>query len=147
MDLGRKGVVCCVLVLLVAEWTVLAQSLATHPKSVHRWVQMEYDWASMGQDRNEWIAQGLFVPENCVLAGIKQWEDTTYVTIPRWAPGVPATLNQITVDSNGSPLLLPFPSWEDQLVNTTKGLKNVQSNLRSLPFSPRTATSSLSLSL
>ena len=92
---------------------------------LYKWVQMDYDWIGMNEDKNEWIADGLFIAENCVLAGIKQWEDSIYVTIPRWAPGVPATLNKV-VERNGIPLLLPFPPVSEQMINTTNGLKNVQ---------------------
>ena len=101
-------------------------------KVVHEWVQMDYDWESMGEDRNEWIADGRFIAENCVLAGIKVWKNTTFVTIPRWAPGVPATLNTI-VEVNGVPLLRPFPPVQYQSINTTDGLKNVQGAFVSLP--------------
>jgi sugar lactone lactonase YvrE len=33
-----------------------------------------------------------------------------YLSVPRWAPGIPATLNRVIV-KDGKPLLDPFPSW------------------------------------
>jgi sugar lactone lactonase YvrE len=33
-----------------------------------------------------------------------------YLSVPRWAPGIPATLNMIVM-KDGKPLLAPFPSW------------------------------------
>ena len=109
--------------LLVVGVSAKEQNLTS--SILYKWVQMDYDWIGMQEDKNEWISEGLFVAENCVLAGIKQWEDTIYVTIPRWAPGVPATLNTVTT-RNGVPLLLPFPPVQEQMINTTNGLKNVQ---------------------
>lgn len=105
---------------------LLSFCLAFSPNYEYEWVQMKYDWDHIGQDENQWINEGLYIPENCVLAGIKQWKDSVFVTIPRWAPGVPATLNKVVV-KNGNPLLQPFPPIEQQMINTTKGLKNVQS--------------------
>lgn len=110
-----------IFLLLVLQATVFGLNSV-----LHEWVQMNYDWESMGQDENQWISEGLFIAQNCILAGIKQWEDTIFVTIPRWAPGVPATLNRIVYNSQGIPLLQPFPPVENQMINTTNGLKNVQ---------------------
>lgn len=33
-----------------------------------------------------------------------------YLSVPRWSPGIPATLNKIVM-KDGKPLLAPFPSW------------------------------------
>ena len=105
---------------------------------LYEWVEMAYDWEGMGEDEQAWIDAGLYIAENCVLAGIKQWEETVFVTIPRWAPGVPATLNRV-VEREGSALLEPFPAVEGQMLNNTQGLKNVQGpphSFRPLPSLP-----------
>jgi len=112
-----KRVVLLSLIAMVCATTV--------PEILYQWVQIDYDWEAMGVDKNQYIQEGLFIAENCILSGIKQWKDDIYVTIPRWAPGVPATLNKIVV-KNGIPLLLPFPPIEQQMINTTNGLKFVQ---------------------
>src|SRR3990167_11202011 len=106
---------------------ILAQPTINH-KVLYEWVLMEYDWASMGVNKEAYEEQGLYIAENCILAGIKQWQDTIYVTIPRWAPGVPATLNKLVIN-NGVAMLQPFPPISEQMINTTYGIKNVQGNL------------------
>ena len=98
---------------------------------IYEWKIMKYDWEGIGEDEELWKQEGLYIEENCILAGIKQWKDTIYVTIPRWAPGVPATLNRI-VEVNGEPLLLPFPDIADQMINKTDGIKYVQGDFSSL---------------
>jgi sugar lactone lactonase YvrE len=47
-----------------------------------------------------------------------------YVSVPRWAKGIPATLNRI-VEVDGKPLLEPFPSWDWNKVGNVKVLQSV----------------------
>ncbi|WP_163100867.1 L-dopachrome tautomerase-related protein [Peribacillus alkalitolerans] len=47
-----------------------------------------------------------------------------YVSVPRWAKGIPATLNRIVV-VDGKPLLEPFPSWDWNKVGNEKVLQSV----------------------
>lgn len=47
-----------------------------------------------------------------------------YVSVPRWSPGIPATVNKIeTVD--GKPLLSAYPSWEMNKVGNPNALQSV----------------------
>ena len=49
---------------------------------LYEWVTLEYEWgSSMGGSRQEFIDTGRFIPENCALAGIKQYQNTIYVTV------------------------------------------------------------------
>jgi len=89
-------------------------------------VAVEYDWAAIGVPRETLLANGSFIPENCAITGIKQWGDDVFVTVPRWLPGVPATLNKVVV-VNGKSVLQPWPSYQSQDANSPSGIKYVQS--------------------
>lgn len=135
--------------VLVAVFVALVVCSAASPASgvdavegtvLFEWVEMAYDWKAMGENEQAWVDAGLYIAENCVLAGIKQWGETVFVTIPRWAPGVPATLNRLVEHEDGA-LLVPFPAVAAQMLNNTQGLKNVQGRPE-----PRARFPSLSLS-
>ncbi|MFD1676449.1 L-dopachrome tautomerase-related protein [Alicyclobacillus fodiniaquatilis] len=50
--------------------------------------------------------------KHAMPAGIKvDQQGNTYVSVPRWADGIPATMNRIVI-KNGKPLLEAFPSWD-----------------------------------
>lgn len=47
-----------------------------------------------------------------------------YVSVPRWAAGIPATLNRIVM-KNGKPLLNPFPNWQWNQAGDKNALQSV----------------------
>lgn len=50
--------------------------------------------------------------KHAMPAGIKvDRQGTYYVSVPRWAKGIPSTMNRIVM-KDGKPLLEAFPSWE-----------------------------------
>jgi sugar lactone lactonase YvrE len=50
--------------------------------------------------------------KKCMPAGIKvDQQGNYYVSVPRWAHGIPSTMNRIVI-KNGKPLLDAFPNWE-----------------------------------
>jgi len=77
----------------------------------------------MGESRAAWLNDGRFIPDNCALAGIKVYQNLTFVTVPRWTPGVPATLNQVVQDAWGNSLLRPWPTWTDQDITKANTIK------------------------
>ena len=67
--------------------------------------------------------QSGYIEENNVIAGIRVYRNTTYLTVPRWRPGVPATLNTLAASGR----LTPYPSWEMQEVGNCSTIQYVQS--------------------
>lgn len=47
-----------------------------------------------------------------------------YLSVPRWAPGIPATVNKIEV-IDGKPLLSAYPSWEMNKIGNPRALQSV----------------------
>jgi sugar lactone lactonase YvrE len=47
-----------------------------------------------------------------------------YLSVPRWAPGIPATVNRIEI-VDGKPLLSAWPSWEMNKIGDPKALQSV----------------------
>ena len=57
-------------------------------------------------------------------AGVKTDRDGNwYVSVPRWEPGIPATVNKIEV-VDGKPLLTAFPSWEMNEIGNPDALQS-----------------------
>jgi sugar lactone lactonase YvrE len=58
-------------------------------------------------------------------AGVKTDRDGNwYVSVPRWAPGIPATVNKIKM-VDGKPLLSAYPSWEMNKIGDPSALQSV----------------------
>ncbi len=89
--------------LLVMAWCQ-GRSLST--ETVYEWTNLVFEGLPTGLSFNE---------SNCALAGVKVFRGTYYVTVPRWLPGVPATLLRVNPATGG---LVPFPSYEANAVET-----------------------------
>mmetsp|Transcript_8931 Transcript_8931/g.21978 ORF Transcript_8931/g.21978 Transcript_8931/m.21978 type:complete len:461 (-) Transcript_8931:323-1705(-) len=68
-----------------------------------------------------------FIVENNVITGIKAYNGTIYLTVPRWKPGVPSTLNSLYLGPDGAASLKPYPSCEWQRIGDANALQYVQS--------------------
>jgi sugar lactone lactonase YvrE len=86
-----------------------------------QWTVIDYAWPN-ADARFQAIGSGAYQPENNAMTGIKAFKGEIFVTIPRWRPGVPSTLNKVV---NGT--LVPYPSWEMQTPYVPWGLTYVQS--------------------
>lgn len=59
------------------------------------------------------IANKEFIPENNLPLGLEIYGDRIFVSMPKWKPGVPATLAVIPrVPREASPKLVPYPNWQ-----------------------------------
>ncbi|KAK6986156.1 protein yellow [Biomphalaria glabrata] len=94
---------------------------------VYEWTTLDFVWPS-SNDRSEALRSGSFIPERNLIAGIKVYKDTIYLTIPRWrwVSGQPATLTKV-VEIGGQAKLEPYPSWAEQKVGDCNALQYVQS--------------------
>ncbi|MBK9124536.1 MAG: SMP-30/gluconolactonase/LRE family protein [Chloroflexi bacterium] len=58
-------------------------------------------------------------------AGFKNDRDGNYyLSVPRWAPGIPATVNKIEI-VDGKPMLRAYPSWEMNEIGRPDALQSV----------------------
>lgn len=58
-------------------------------------------------------------------AGFKTDRDGNYyLSVPRWAPGIPATVNKIVI-VDGKPYLSAYPNWEMNATNNPAALQSV----------------------
>ncbi len=58
-------------------------------------------------------------------AGFKTDADGNYyLSVPRWAPGIPATVNKIVI-VDGKPMLEAYPSWEMNRIREPQALQSV----------------------
>ncbi|KAL5284321.1 Y-f.2 family protein [Megaselia abdita] len=96
----------------------------------YAWKTMDYNWPS-DEDRDAAIKRGFYNPESMVILGIDRWRDMLFVTVPRWRSGVVSTLNYISLfNTERSPKLEPYPSWDDNSLETEHTLSTVISAYR-----------------
>ncbi|XP_031777739.1 protein yellow [Nasonia vitripennis] len=98
-------------------------------KAQFYWNYLNFTWPS--EDAyNSALVDGLYIPENNIITGIKIYEDKLFLTLPRWKRGVPATLvsTPLTpVNNDRSPLLEPYPNWDMQKLDNCSAFQYVQS--------------------
>ncbi|XP_071107774.1 protein yellow-like [Haliotis cracherodii] len=92
---------------------------------VYKWHAVDYEWPNSSV-KQEFIKNGSFIITNNIIAGIKIYNESVYVTVPRWRKGVPSTLN-VVVEKDGEAILRPFPSWSMQTVGDCSAIQYSQS--------------------
>lgn len=119
----RRLLVVVGLSLVVADM----KTRLTSPVVFAEFVQVNYTWDSQHMYA-DYHQSGGYVPENCLLAGIKvDAAVRLFVTVPRWKSGVPGTLNRLVESAPGQHTLTPYPSWDMQREGDPGGLQNCQS--------------------
>lgn len=115
-------------VLLILVFGNCTNSLRMEEKFT--WKTMDYNWPS-DNERSAAIERGFYNPESNVILGIDRWKDKLFLTVPRWRSGVVSTLNYICIsDVERSPKLQPYPSWDDNSLETEHTSSSVVSVYR-----------------
>ncbi len=80
-----------------------------HYEMVYHWNRLDWNFPDPGMKQDFEINEYW---KKAMPAGIKVDRDLNYyVSVPRWAYGIPATMNRIVM-RDGKPILDAFPSWE-----------------------------------
>ncbi|KAJ8957093.1 hypothetical protein NQ318_007307 [Aromia moschata] len=111
--------ICCSVVTLLPENRFWVE---------HEWSFLNFTWPTLGKYIAA-IGSGAYVPENIVPTGLKVYNDSIYLSMPRFRSGVPVTLAYIPMDTSlkQNELLIPFPSWEMNDERFCANLQSVQS--------------------
>jgi sugar lactone lactonase YvrE len=121
----------------VSAMTLLSPVLAGSTYEVlHTFKDVEYVWGSE-HERQQAVDSGAFVVENNAITGLKACNadvsskcgDQTrlFATVPRWLPGVPATLAEVVSSADGKSLLQPWPDRASQDPDDCSKIQYVQS--------------------
>ncbi|XP_069114662.1 protein yellow-like [Argopecten irradians] len=117
--------------LAILSVLVQASVVATQPRQaeiVYQWRSLDYAWPN-DTVKQDFIADKRFIVENNIITGIKVLDGSVYVSVPRWKPGVPSTLNKLKTNPINSEdtILEPYPNWEMQTLGKCGALQYVQS--------------------
>jgi sugar lactone lactonase YvrE len=89
---------------------------------IYYWNHLDWNFPNLPmkqvfEDNQNW--------KKCMPAGIKlDHQGNYYVSVPRWAIGIPSTLNRIAMKDE-KPLLEAFPSWEWNEAGNVNALQSV----------------------
>ena len=105
-----------------------------------RMIETIFSWDSLEFDiGNVYNANKSQSTQNYLLGNVRMYENTFYISVPRYKTGVPATLNKVQILSDerkmnvsrkisqppNSPKLQPFPNLKQNKVGDCKALQNV----------------------
>ncbi|KAL5239804.1 hypothetical protein ACI65C_007214 [Semiaphis heraclei] len=84
-------------------------------------VVYQWDKIDLSNHENHQETEHAYIPENNLVHRMKIWNNTLYMAIPRFKPGVPATLCK---SFRGT--IKPFPSINIQIVGNCIGMQNIK---------------------
>lgn len=63
---------------------------------VYEWKLLDYQFESL-EARQDALDSKRYIPKNNLPMGLEVYQDRLFVTVPRWQPGVPSSLNYINL--------------------------------------------------
>ncbi|XP_018912253.1 major royal jelly protein 1 [Bemisia tabaci] len=122
-------VVASFILYLISDGIVSSYNLNRNLRAKYEWSRIDFQWFDENQ-KADFIESRRYIQENIALNKMKIWNEEIFLTIPRWRPGVPATLvkiNRISESAgNHVPQLVPYPSWAMQDIGYCFGFQNVE---------------------
>ncbi|XP_072377262.1 protein yellow-like [Diabrotica undecimpunctata] len=96
------------------------------PTTLYEWSYVNFTWNNLEQ-YTEAINTKRYVPQNLLIGGIRFFKNDMYMSLPKYRPGVPATLTVVPKAESKSTnvLMTPFPSWEENDDSDCDNLQNV----------------------
>ncbi|XP_066592039.1 dopaminechrome tautomerase [Prorops nasuta] len=90
-----------------------------------QWTGGSFEWPCSAT-RSMFKNSGRYVPKNIIATRAAIYRDDAILALPRYKPGVPATLARVSLrDKNCQATLAPFPCWSLQEEGTCSALQNV----------------------
>ena len=125
--MGNVGTIFILFLTLNGFYLISSKCLSHEEELVYQWVSVEFLWPN-DTFKQEYIDTGKYIPENNAINGIKVYNDSVFLTIPRLKVGVAASLVMIDkISPSESPVVSAYPSWEMHIQGDCNTLQLVQS--------------------
>ncbi|EFA08292.1 Protein yellow-like Protein [Tribolium castaneum] len=108
--------------------TLIAAISASCDKEIVRpveWTGGNFEWPN-GATKSIYRSSGRFIQKNTIATRAQIYKDDVIVALPRYKPGVPATLAKLSLKHKGcEATLTPFPCWSTQEEGNCNALQSV----------------------
>jgi hypothetical protein len=72
---------------------------------IFEWKQLDFAYPNSSA-REAAIKSRSFIPSHNVPVGLEVWKNKLFVTVPRWKPGVPASLAYVYLNHTGKEIVI-----------------------------------------
>lgn len=72
---------------------------------VFEWKELDFAYPNSSV-RQAALESKSFIPSNNVPVGLEVWKNKLFITVPRWKPGVPASLSYVDLNQAGKKMVL-----------------------------------------